>query len=283
MLRAAGSSPLGERQNLCVGPFIPDLKLLERNLDESLAQPKPLPLATTAAATRPRLPPRDTQLYSEDKLTPRLLEALEALDQGAERLAALSPRAASLSPPPQTKEASEEEPEWLREASTSLSQPENQLASIVAVSALGLELRQCEAASHHHRSCAEAQVRAMAEVNAQLAITKEAAETTAAAARVIVDDHERDVQMLLSELCRLDPRAAEAVEGRLSAPLVALAARKRQAATRAPKPAAARDASPILERISRTASEVGVTIGRSLSFKGRSQRSASPFGATRMW
>lgn len=287
MLRALGGAPiLAERTNnpLEVGPFIPDLKLSERDVGDGITAPvlvlpsapvedpstsfAPLPLGegvTSAAAA--------AAAASGDPLTPRLLAALEALDQGAERLAALSPRAS-------TPADVEEEPEWLREASAFSQALEDEhggvAAALVTAATMGFELRVCEAHAAHHQACAEAQVRAMAEISSQLAITKDAAQSTAAAARLIVEDHESDVSLLLAELRRFDPDAAEDIQLRLSAPMVALSARRRQAAKAAPRASPARDASPILERISRTASEVGAQITRSLSFGPRGRATRSP-------
>jgi hypothetical protein len=101
-------------------------------------------------------------------------------------------------------------------------------ASIRALtSTLSAELRReearckrLEAEAHHLRSSAEAQAATAKEVLGQLELTRSAVEGTQAAARRIVDDHERDVGLLMGELRSLiAPESAAAIESRLSASL----------------------------------------------------------------
>jgi hypothetical protein len=138
------------------------------------------------------------------------------------------------------------------------------------VAALAYELRCVEEACRHLRSSAESQVKATAEVLTQLEATKSAAEGTAAAARRIVDDHEKDVALLMGELRRLSPEAADSVEARLSAPMAALRVRRRQAKALAPSAPAEDDTT--LERIGRAATEMARDVGREVV-----RRASSPF------
>ena len=123
-------------------------------------------------------------------------------------------------------------------------------------------------------------MKATAEVLTQLEATKSAAEGTAAAARRIVDDHEKDVALLLAELRRLSPETADSVETRLSAPMAALRVRRRQAKAMAPSAPSEEDTT--LERIGRVATEMARDVGRevvrraSSPFRGRAR---SPFRA----
>ena len=138
-----------------------------------------------------------------------------------------------------------------------------------------------EAQGHHLRSSAEAQARTTQEILSQLELTRSAAKGTQQAARRIVDDHERDVALLIAELRRLSPEAAASVEGRLSAPLEALAARKRHAAAsaatrRQQSPSGGMKRSMSFDRFSKVAADVvsGVT-----EVVDRARRHGSPFRA----
>ena len=262
---------------------------------------------------------------AEDPLTPRILEALARLDAEAAALGALSPRAMAAAEAPSAAAAqqeNDEEPEWLTAAAEEAAashQPSSSSGSEVqeaaraqqvldaaaalpvCVASLGRELRQSEEACRHLRSSALTQAATAQEVSTQLDLTKSAAEATAAAARRIVDDHEKDVTLLLAELRRLSPEACERIEGRLSAPLVALAARrkhaqaasahrrKQRAASPRPMrpggtssaaagggggscaPHAARAESPIMERLSAAAADLADKVAKRASspWRGR--------------
>jgi hypothetical protein len=209
---------------------------------------------------------------AEDKLTPRILEALALLDAETAALGALSPRAhdAATNAQASADAADDEMPEWLMTAanevegddgagerfaerqnveeeevvavtmpvmdagrggasSSSSSSSSDAAALPVALATLGHELRQSEEHCRHLRTMAYTQAGTAQEVATQLELTKSAAEATASAARRIVDDHQADIALLLAELRKLSPEAAGRVEPRLSAPLAALAARKRHA------------------------------------------------------
>ena len=240
--------------NKPASPTVPKIKLPD--VGSAVKPVAALPLRAPASA----LPSAEKQgaATEDDKLTPRLLDALANLDVEAGKLAALSPRAKDVSP---AETDDEDEPAWLTEAAatatakaaSSSSDEERTKQALraskelpVAVSVLSRELRTCEDQCRHMRSAALTQATVTAEVTQQLELTKSAAESTASAARRIVDDHEKDVGLLLHELRRVSPEAAAAIEGRLSAPLAALNARRRhaQAASAHRKKAASRTGSP---------------------------------------
>ena len=163
-----------------------------------------------------------------DSLTPRLLEALASLDDGLSNLSSAKPS------PRGGPNDDDAEPEWLTEAAEKAEKVTAEVTSAsdsrAAVAALARELTVSEANCAHLRQSAEAQASTNKEIMSQLELTKTAAESTAAAARKIVDDHEKDVAMLLAELrACADPATVERLESKLSAPSHALAARKRQA------------------------------------------------------
>lgn len=189
---------------------------------------------------------------SEDPLTPRLLAALGMLDANLDEVEVVEKsarQAAAVTAAAAAEE--EEEPAWLRRASVDIAAASPLPMSCsdvtlgvqmqVVASTLTSELKREEAkvaaletAAHHLRSSAEAQARTTAEVLNQLDLTRSAAKGTQEAARRIVEDHEKDIALLLGELRMLaPPDAVEQIEGQLSAPLEALAARKRHAAAAA--------------------------------------------------
>ena len=248
------SQPLSEVGSN-VPPHIPAIRLPCTNNGGKSTTVAPLRANTNALgggadATKDK----DGKKQADDPLTPRILEALAMLDAETAALGALSPRAHESAVPCASEES---EPDWLIAAadevaavsaessnpccssscSTSSSGGDAKAEVVlreaetlpVAMSALGKELRQSEEHCRHLRLMAHTQAGTAQEVAAQLELTKSAAEATASAARRIVDDHQADVTLLLAELRRLDPDAAARVEPKLSAPLAALAARRRHA------------------------------------------------------
>jgi len=201
-------------------------------------------------------PPIPRAEGQEDNLTPRLLEALGMLDANLDEVDALekSARQAAAATAAAVAEEEEEEPAWLRRASVDIASTPPSLASLLSsdqwasgeqvqavASTLTTELSREEARSaaleaqtHHLRASAEAQARTTAEVLTQLELTRSAAQGTQAAARRIVDDHQHDIALLMGELRSFaPPEIVYEIEARLSAPLEALAARKRHAAAAA--------------------------------------------------
>ena len=230
---------------------IPPIKLPGREACKSGVAPLRAAASALEAAPSPK-----AQTSTSDPLTPRILEALALLDREAAALGALSPRVQEAAAPPSV----DEEPEWLKTAEAhAFDAGEATLVTTaakhncdadavetaqgaagppdfvpvgalpVAVTSLAVELRQAEMNCAHLRNAALTQANTAVEVQAQLELTKSAAEATAAAARRIVDDHDKDIALLLAELRRVAPEAATAAEAKLSAPLAALAARRRHA------------------------------------------------------
>ena len=202
----------------------------------------PIKFPTAAAPTKAVAPLRAEHDSSRtgvasserDALTPRLLEALASLDAEMENLSAIST-------PRDISDGDDADPAWLREAEEAVVQtchplePPAAAAAVEAetvtrVATLSRELEASQALGKQLRVSAESQAATTKEVLQQLELTKTAAETTAAAARKIVDDHEKDVAYLLSELRALaEPEHIARIEAKLSAPLVALAARRKNA------------------------------------------------------
>jgi hypothetical protein len=320
-------SILGERSDAnCAPPEIPALKLPTGGGVAPVAKVAAFPLraASDALGKADESKKENGTEGKRDALTPRILEALAVLDAETARLAALSPRNV---PSPRGPAIDEAEPSWLTEAAEvaaeavavsssedfipaeavaeALASEQEQMDAAarslpVVVATLGQELRQSEEQCRHLRSSAEAQAATTTEIASQLELTKSAAESTAAAARRIVDDHGKDVALLLAELRREAPHAAAAAEARLSAPVAALASRRRhaQAAAHArqkakrsssPRPVRggasgatqgpARSESPMLERIAAAAADVGREVVRRAGspFRGRPTASRSLF------
>ena len=212
-----------------------------------------LPLQQSAAPQQP------VATY-DDQLTPRLLEALGVLDAGLEDLDYVEKSAQEAAAATARAAEEDEEPAWLRSASVNITSTSEAISSSLAASSslapgesttgaqlsavsttLALELAReevriaaLETQSHHLRLSAEAQARTSLEVLQQLELTRSAAQSTQAAARRIVEDHEKDIALLLSELRNLLPaQEISDIESRLSAPMEALAARRRHAAAAA--------------------------------------------------
>ena len=139
---------------------------------------------------------------------------------------------------------------------------------------MGVELRHEEVALHELRRASAKQARGYAGLHQQLELTKSAAEATSGAARTIVEDHERDVSLLLVELRKYAPsEVIAASEGRLSASLHHLTARKRRTQAEAAEHkkavgAAARRSSSNVGGASSMLARV-----KSLSFSKRTERS----------
>jgi NAD(P)-dependent dehydrogenase (short-subunit alcohol dehydrogenase family) len=177
-----------------------------------------LPLQQSAAPQQP------VATY-DDQLTPRLLEALGVLDAGLEDLDYVEKSAQEAAAATARAAEEEEEPAWLRSASVDITSTSEAISSSLAASlslapgesttgaqlsavstTLALELAREEARiaaletqSHHLRASAEAQARTSLEVLQQLELTRSAAQGTQAAARRIVEDHEKDIALLLSK------------------------------------------------------------------------------------
>ena len=139
--------------------------------------------------------------------------------------------------------------------------------------------KRLEAEAHHLRSSAEATAATAKEVLGQLELTRSAVEGTQAAARKIVDDHERDVSLLMGELRSLvAPESAAAIESRLSASLEALSARKRHAAVAKRQPTGGNlKRSMSFDRFSRAATEAVAGVTDAIARAGSPFRAASPF------
>lgn len=141
----------------------------------------------------------------------------------------------------------------------------------VAVRTMSMELRREEASLHKTRRAAAKQNRGYAALYQQLEFTRSAAAATSGAARTIVDDHEKDVNVLLAELKRYSPPEAYlTAEKKLSASLHQLQARKRRAQAEAK---AGKMAGKRAENGAAAAGSVGNTRARVLSFGRRPNRS----------
>jgi len=250
-------------------PFVPPIKFPAAPVAKA-----PLPLRAEHDSTSTEVVP-SADASATDALTPRLLEALASLDAETANLSALST-------PRDYLDDDEADPAWLREAEEavqdgSAAAPPSVAATVATVETLSRELEVSEEQCRHLRSSAEAQAATTKEVLQQLELTKTAAETTAAAARTIVDDHEKDVSYLLRELRALaDPEHLARIEMRLSAPAAALAARRKNA--KAAHAHAKRAASP-----KRPAAGSGARVRpaplAAPTFDGAAAVSAAPFRA----
>ena len=115
-------------------------------------------------------------------------------------------------------------------------QAKDNVALPVVQRTLSSELRREEAQHYELRRASIKQAKGYAALHQQLELTKSAAEATSSAARTIVDDHERDVAHLLSELRKhASADVASQAESKLSASLHQLTARKRRAQAEANK------------------------------------------------
>jgi hypothetical protein len=172
-------------------PFVPPIKFPQVS-----DAPQVLPLRAAGAGALGSLagnggptPTETVDSSSSDALTPRLLEALASLDAETANLSALS------TPRPRLDD-DDAEPAWLTEAEHAAARtppPDAPPAAgdAVAVGTLSRELYVVEEQCRHLRSSAEATAGTVKDVMTQLDLTRTAAEGTAAAARRIVDDHER--------------------------------------------------------------------------------------------
>lgn len=186
MLRARGNKALSDQPPVVV-PTPPNI-LLERDAN---SPPLPIPLIKlppTGCEPPPGRPnagvlplnPEAAAMGKEaaalsggadvadgDALTPRLLEALASLDEGAAALAALSPRVAT---PPVLDDAADE-PEWLARAEAAVSSAslggdgqvvsDDMAASRAIASTLAVELAHAEEQGRHLRSSAEVNERVL--------------------------------------------------------------------------------------------------------------------------
>ena len=152
----------------------------------------------------------------------------------------------------------------------------------VSVRTMGVELRHEEVALHELRRASAKQARGYAGLHQQLELTKSAAEATSGAARTIVEDHERDVSLLLVELRKYAPsEVIAASEGRLSASLHHLTARKRRTQAEA-----AEHKKAVSAAARRSSSNVGGASSmlarvKSLSFSKRTERSVPSLAVER--